>query len=353
MNMRKSQQGLTIIELMIALLLSLLLIGGVVQVYLGTKSTYRVTEGLSRLQENTRFATDMIARDIRMAGYIPCSQPQAQVNVVNSTDWWAPLFTNPIIGFENGANPFPGDTVNEVIPGSDSILILRGGSRVAAVNFYDAANNEFIMQRDLGSDWVENGSLMIACDSRVARLFQAETIQSGNPTRVSVADGTPNVFPGNTTTNLNATFSNDSQLASYRAVAYYIANSGNGNSLYRRYLNVNPSMVNAPLKEELIEGVDTMQLLYGLDVDGDGMADRYLQADNAAITGNWQNVVTVKVGLLFASEDGLRDADGFDEKTYVVENTNILVEGTPGVPTHGRDRRKRYVSSMTVSIRNI
>ena len=67
---------------MIALLLSLLLIGGVVQIYLGTKSTYKVTGGLSRLQGNTRFSTDMIARDIRMAGYIPCSQPQAQLNVI-------------------------------------------------------------------------------------------------------------------------------------------------------------------------------------------------------------------------------------------------------------------------------
>jgi type IV pilus assembly protein PilW len=356
MKLSKSQQGLTIIELMIALLLSLLLIGGVVQVYLGTKSTYRVTEGLSRLQENTRFSTDMIARDIRMAGYIPCSQPQAQLNVIDSNDWWTPLFTSPIRGFENGANPFPDDSVNEVLPGSDSILILRGGSKVAAINFYDAANNEFIMQRDLGGDdWVESGSLMIACNSHQARLFQAGTVQSGDPTKVSVADGSLSETPGNTTTNLNATFSNDSQLASYRAIAYYIANSnsGNGNSLYRRNLNVNGSMQNAPLREELIEGVDTMQLLYGLDVNDDGMADRYLEADNANITGNWQDVVTVRVSLLFASEDGLRDADGFDENTYLVGNTSIAPEGTTGVPTHERDKRKRYVSSMTVSIRNI
>jgi type IV pilus assembly protein PilW len=356
MTLHNSQRGLTVIELMIALLLSLLLIGGVIQIYLGTKSTYRVTEGLSRLQENTRFSTDMIARDIRMAGYIPCSQPQAQLNVVNSTDWWAPLFTNSIQGFENGANPFPDDSVNEVLPGSDSILILRGGSKVAAVNFYDAANNQFIMQRDLGgSNWVQPGSLMIACDSREARLFQAGAILAGDPTRINVTDGASGESPGNTTTNLNVSFSNDAQLANYHAVAYYIANSisGDGNSLYRRYLNVNSSMQNAPLKQELIEGVDTMQLLYGLDVDDDGMADRYLQADSANLIGNWQDVVTVRVSLLFASENGLRDADGYDEKTYVVGNTNIVPQGAPGGPTHERDKRKRYVSSMTVSIRNI
>ena len=320
---------------MIALLLSLLLIGGVVQIYLGTKSTYKVTGGLSRLQGNTRFSTDMIARDIRMAGYIPCSQPQAQLNVVNSTDWWAPLFTNSIRGFENGDNPFPDDSVNEVLPGSDSILILRGGSQVEAINFYDTANNEFIMQRDLGGDdWVESGSLMIACDSRQASLFQAGTVQSGNPTIVSVADGSASETPGNTTTNLNATFSHDSQLANYRAIAYYIANSnsGNGNSLYRRYLNVNGSMQNAPLKEELIEGVDTMHLLYGLDVDDDddGTIDRLYAGDlqgnlhvvNVLSTdpGDW-SLASNRFILLKATAPNSGEPQPITTKPIVVNNT--------------------------------
>lgn len=356
MKLHQSQAGLTIIELMIALLLSLLLIGGVLQIYLGTKTTYQVTEGLSRLQENTRFSTDMLARDIRMAGYIPCSQPQAQLSVINSTDWWAPLFTNAILGFENGANPFPNDSTNEVLAGSDSIVILRAGSQVAAVNVYDAANNEFIMQRDLGgSNWVEPGSLMVACNARVARLFQAGAIQSGDPTRISVAEVSGSEVPGNTTTNLNATFTNDAQLANYHAVAYYISESTSteGNSLYRRYLNVNSSRENAPIRQELVEGVETMQLLYGLDVNDDGMADRYLQADNASLAGNWQNIVTVRVNLLLASEDGLRDADDIDDNTYVVGNATIVPEGTSGDITHAKDKRKRYVSSMTVSLRNL
>ncbi|MDW3095892.1 MAG: PilW family protein [Gammaproteobacteria bacterium] len=357
MHIPNRQLGLTIVELMVALLLSLLLVGGVLQIYIGTKSTYRVTEGLSRLQENTRFSTEMLARDIRMAGYIPCSQPQNKLSLVNSSKWWSALFENSIKGFENGANPFPGET-NEVLAGSDSIIILRGGNKVAAVNFYDAANDQIIMQRDLGgADWVEPGSLMIACDSTTARLFQAGAIQSSDPTRISIADGTGTESPGNTTANLGHSFSNDSQLANYFAVAYYITDSSPGSgseySLYRRYLNVNSSMQNSAPSEELIENVETMQLLYGLDLNNDGLADKYLKADNSELASNWQDVVTVRVGLLFASEDGLREAAGFDEKPYVVANTVIDVEGTPGVPTHARDKRKRYVSSMTVSVRNI
>ena len=352
------QYGVTIVELMVGLMLSLLLVGGVLQVYLGTKTTYEVTEGLSRLQESSRFSIDMLARDIRMAGYVPCSQPQASNSIVKpvTNDWWVDIFETPIKGFEgeNGTTDFPADIASDAVAGSDAILILRSGSQVAGVNFYDAASNQFIMQRDLGADWVEDGSLMIACDSTNARLFQADTISSTSPTTVTVTDITDSTAnPGNSAS-LTYAFGNDSQLANYSAVIYYISDavSGDGYSLYRSYLNVNSSGVSTPLEEELIEGVESMQLLYGFDSTEDGIAERYFKADDATFNdvSNWQNVVTVRVGLLFASEDGLRDSGGTDSNTYIVANTEI---GTSTTVTHAEDFRKRYVSSMTVSLRNI
>ncbi|MGI0117280.1 PilW family protein [Zooshikella sp. RANM57] len=65
----KKQSGLSLIELMIALVLGLLLLAGVLQVFLGSSQTYRLTGDLARAQENGRFALDMLTRDIRMAGY--------------------------------------------------------------------------------------------------------------------------------------------------------------------------------------------------------------------------------------------------------------------------------------------
>lgn len=63
------QHGLSLVEILVALTISLFLTSGVIQLFIGTKQTYRFSDGLSRLQENGRFAIDRIAFDIRMAGF--------------------------------------------------------------------------------------------------------------------------------------------------------------------------------------------------------------------------------------------------------------------------------------------
>jgi type IV pilus assembly protein PilW len=66
------QKGFTLIEIMIALLVGAFLLVGILQIFLSSRQTYQMQENLSRLQENGRFAMDMVARDIRMAGYWGC-----------------------------------------------------------------------------------------------------------------------------------------------------------------------------------------------------------------------------------------------------------------------------------------
>lgn len=69
------QRGLTVVELLVALVLSLLLLTGVIQVFLASKQTYATNEAMSVLQENGRFALEFLGRGIRMGGYI---EPTAQ-----------------------------------------------------------------------------------------------------------------------------------------------------------------------------------------------------------------------------------------------------------------------------------
>ncbi len=66
-----TQRGLTLVEILVALMISAFLIAGVIQLFIGSKQTYRGHDALSRIQENGRFALDSMARDIRMAGYAP------------------------------------------------------------------------------------------------------------------------------------------------------------------------------------------------------------------------------------------------------------------------------------------
>lgn len=63
------QSGFTLVELMIALVVGLILTGGVLQIYLSNKQAYRTNEALARIQEDSRLMTDVVGRKIRMAGY--------------------------------------------------------------------------------------------------------------------------------------------------------------------------------------------------------------------------------------------------------------------------------------------
>lgn len=70
LNTPARQLGLTVVELLVALVLSLLLLTGIIQVFLASKQTYATNEAMSVLQENGRFALEFIARSVRMGGYV-------------------------------------------------------------------------------------------------------------------------------------------------------------------------------------------------------------------------------------------------------------------------------------------
>lgn len=61
--------GFTLVELMIALALGIFLIGGVVLMFSANKAASLDAEQLSRMQENIRFASGLMIRDIRNAGF--------------------------------------------------------------------------------------------------------------------------------------------------------------------------------------------------------------------------------------------------------------------------------------------
>lgn len=64
-----TQQGFTLVEIMVAVTISLLLLAGVMQIFLSSKASYNLQNGISRLHENARFASDIMARSIGIAGY--------------------------------------------------------------------------------------------------------------------------------------------------------------------------------------------------------------------------------------------------------------------------------------------
>lgn len=65
----KNHRGFTLVEIMLAITLSLVLIAGVIQIYISSKESFRVQNELARLQDNQRIAIDFLQNDIRRAGF--------------------------------------------------------------------------------------------------------------------------------------------------------------------------------------------------------------------------------------------------------------------------------------------
>ena len=72
LSTRAAMKGFSLVEIMVALGISLFILAGIGYVYTNSKQTYRVQDQLSRLQENGRLAFEYLTRDIRMAGYWGC-----------------------------------------------------------------------------------------------------------------------------------------------------------------------------------------------------------------------------------------------------------------------------------------
>ena len=119
-------RGVSLIELMIAMLLGLLVVGAAIGIFLTNRQTYAATEGLGRVQENVRTAFELMARDVREAGGNPCdsSLPTVNVTAADPTTYWRTDWVRPVIGFENGSLPAS-------VAGTDAIQLLSGGAGVS------------------------------------------------------------------------------------------------------------------------------------------------------------------------------------------------------------------------------
>src|SRR5690606_15791490 len=71
---RRYARGLSLVELMVAMLLGLILIAGVLQIFLGNRQAQRMEQAISRVEENGRIAMDLITQDLRVAGYYGCAR---------------------------------------------------------------------------------------------------------------------------------------------------------------------------------------------------------------------------------------------------------------------------------------
>jgi len=356
----RQQLGLSLIELMIAMILGLVIIGGVATLFVSNQQTNRTQEALSRAQESGRLAFEFIARDVRMAGNIGCPRTDRVANVLENknaaTDWWANAFGPPIIGYD-GNVAMPGITTGtgsgQRVAGTDAITIRRSDTSGFSIESHNPTSAQFKLNK---THTLKDDDIILVCDSAQASLFQITNANTANVTIVH-NEGTGSVgncskFLGHPDSCLATaktekagncpdgfipceyTYGKDSTLALYQPVAYFIGNNAAGNrSLYRVGLSAGGTTT-----DELIEGVWDMQIMYGLDTTGDRQVDSYLTA--ASVT-NWSQVVSVQINLLSYSPT---DNVAADKQVYTY---GFDATGT----TTATDRRLRKDFSGTVYVR--
>lgn len=283
---KQRQRGLSLVELMIAITLSLVLTLGVVQIFSSSKQTNRTQTALGGIQENARFALDLLSYDIRMAGNIGCNRNAAVTN--NATAANLPAVGNGIQGYEHGGLPAVLITGSPNNPGGDDVtentdtLVIRYASP-NTVGVVNSLGNAITLASD--------------ADIKVAAPFIISDCQSADIFTASAIAGT--ALTANA--NLSKSYGSDAEVAPLKYVAYYIgldADTGHRN-LYRRVVNGIDGSLGIQGEEPLLEGVEGMEILYGQTFANGNT--RYVPAGTADL--DMEQVTSVRLALTISSVD--------------------------------------------------
>lgn len=342
---RLPARGFSLVELMVAMTLSLILLGGVVAIFSSSRATYETTDRLSRIQESGRFALDSLVRDLRATGFIGCSQLASTRTTLNNNGNVLWNFARPVEGFDGQASAWlPAIDTSVItspapIAGTD-ILVVRiprpGTQPARLVTTMTATTDPVTVDTDLVSQF-NVGDIVMVNDCNARAVFQV-TAKNAN----ELGHTATGSAPGNANNDLDyayasTSFQGGAEAVPVQTVIYYLARrvgapTTSPPSLWRR--------VGSTAAEEVVEGVENLQLAYGQST-GVNMVT-YRKAD--AVT-NWNAVVSINIALLVRSQSEY--GTDRDQGTY------DLISSTLGARVSApNDRHLRQVFATTVSLRN-
>ncbi|MBF0185039.1 MAG: PilW family protein [Magnetococcales bacterium] len=347
----KANAGFSLLELMIALTIGLLLLSGLLTIFASAKQTYTLNDQLARLQENGRLAMELLSREIRMTGYWGCTAQTTPVNQLNSPHSLSWIINNRLRGYDHlTPGTLAASLQGVALPGSDVIVLTAIDNQPLTITSHDACAARFTLAQ---SHDLQPNELVSVSDCRQTTLFQIIQADGGNRT---LTHGAAGGSIGNQSACLGGDCSGNCASAWYqyapgtplsrlRSIAFYIGTGTHGEpALFWQLLNRGDTLQ----RNELVQGVANLQILYGRDNDGDRVANHYLTADAVDAANAWQEIVSVRIGLLLQSDDLIRSQN--DNTTYTVADTAI----TPvvGTASHPLDRRLRLVATSTIQLRD-
>lgn len=354
------ERGLSLVELMIAIALGLVITLGVTQIYLSGSKTYRQTQGFAHAQETTRFIAAILKPEIRSAGSFGCLARMRRPleNVVdNRLNGALPVPINESVRGWEFVNSGPGDQIELEVAANNvqngSWTTGNGDPLPNELTGLSIANSDIFIINALtpissplqpgnpqngNSLNLENnsgltaGSIVLATDGEcsLGELFQSTNNQNANA--ITMAGN--NVAPGNNGNNFNLNYDENTRVYEFVSTAYYVGIGTNGEpALFRRRLT--------PLQnpQELVSGVESIQVVYGVDTVNDDSIDAYVPADQV---NNWTTVRSTRIAALARSQDEVLDE---------INTNSFELAGTEFVQANGGDRRARLVSVSTTTLR--
>jgi len=337
----EGQRGFSLVELMIAMTIGFIVLAGIGYLYLESRQAFRSMDNLSRMQESARYALEIMSRDIRMAGYRGCASSSGTLhNTLNNSGTSAYNFGLPINGHDGGGAGWtpalPADTGGlsglSILAGTDAIILrsaFGGGASVTKQPGNSSADLKITTPNDLAIN-----DIVMVTNCKAASVFQV-TNMNVNGTGQNVVHNTGIGSPGNSTKDLVENYSTSGgEIIKMQSKSYFIRMGASGRPALWQFDNYKAAGGDNPA--EITEGVENMQIQYGIDVDSNGIVESYTTAD---LVANWSQVAAVRISLLVTGNDD-NVATSKQKYTY----NGVLVEAP--------DRRLRQVFTTTISVRN-
>jgi len=336
--------GFSLVEIMVAMTVSLILLAGVMSIVMSTKVTYYENERVARTQEGGRAAFEMILRDVRGTGFPGCAQPISGLFAANNqllnptTALWN--FTQPLKGYAGSAGGWtpaldaPLDTLLATATKNNDVIAIRRvrpNTPQFRTTLFINATDDIQIAKSAADKPVANSTYVI--NDCASESFFTLTSFDDTGTTATLHHAAGGSSPANQSNSLNSTFQPGALVSQVDTVVYYIAPGANGPSLFRIVGN-NPA-------DEVTSGVEAMRLQYGVDTDGDTVVNEYDDADVVDAANNWGNVVSVRVAMLVRS--GEANSNMKDTKSYTLLDKVFPAQN---------DRYQRTLFTTSVQLRN-
>lgn len=333
------QRGFSLVELMIAMTIGFIVLAGIGYLYLESRQAFRSMDNLSRMQESARYALEIMSRDIRMAGYRGCASSSGDFhNTLKDSGTSAYNFGLPISGYDGGAGwtpALPADTGGlsglNILAGTDAIVLrsaFGGGATVTKQPGNSSADLKVTTPNDLAID-----DIVMVTNCKAATVFQVTNL---NVSKDNVVHNVGTGIPGNLSKDLVENYSaSGGEIIKMQSKSYFIRTGASGRPALWQFDNYKP-VVAGVNPAEITEGVENMQIQYGIDTNADGIVESYTPATAAL---DWNQVAAVRISLLVTGND-----DNVATSKQKYNYNGALVEAP--------DQRLRQVFTTTVSVRN-